>query len=475
MATKNKPRIVSGHIDYKVAKHLSPVWVSNKYTQNDYDYMEQVWAGSLAGKALDTKIGFVIGGGFKPVLRLKHERGLDELAIKNKLAKYDELVDKLVEIDNQPNLNLKQTIKDATRMAKVFGRCAIVFEPVSELGNDEVGQIPTSLKIIHPKDLGTVDIDQETWQVLQVQNYVSKSQTKAHDMIYIVNMPNSPIYKSMHYGFSELQRVIGSSRALTRIIEYDMPEIAQAMWAGYKMIIVNTEGRGTPTSVLNTVLDGLKPGAFNAIAAKPEDINVIDMDLQPKVVELTQLVDLYERLIIGNFAVPGPLLGREEESNMATLFGKIRLFEAGPVAEDREWLGEILAKQWYERNLKILGGEEILNDVYISVEFEPLILESWQDTLESVQRVKNLFPAMPDNVLLDLSRLSQYKDDLADNKEEFDQKEREKLQLQFGNQGVVNELKKLNAVKSKTASVDNNHKTVEYLAKIVKLLENESK
>ena len=51
-------------------------------------------------------------------------------------------------------------------------------------------------------------------------------------MVYFVNRPDSPKRRTMWYGYSDLQRVVGAARAWRRIIEFDMPEITTSAWAG---------------------------------------------------------------------------------------------------------------------------------------------------------------------------------------------------------------------------------------------------
>ncbi len=89
--------------------------------------------------------------------------------------------------------------------------------------------------------------------------------------------------------------------------------------------------------MLNALVNNIKAGAFNAIAARKEDIEFRKLDLEPKVQELVQLIDAYERLIIVNSTVPSALLGREEDQNMATLKGKIEFFMNGVIRSKREY------------------------------------------------------------------------------------------------------------------------------------------
>ena len=132
--------------------------------------------------------------------------------------------------------------------------------------------------------------------------------------------------------------------------------------------------------------------------------------------------DSYERIIIGNFAVPSALLGREEDQNRATLIGKIQFFVQGVVRARREWISDLVSQQWYERNLRKMGMGDILEKVRVRAEFEPIVIESWFDLVDSVLRVKGIFPNMSDDQLLELLNLEEFKTELAQNpREDIDQ------------------------------------------------------
>jgi len=165
---------------------------------------------------------------------------------------------------------------------------------------------------------------------------------------------------------------------------------------------------------MNTLLNSLKSGAFNAVSVDANDeIEYKEMDLKPKIQEMVQLADFYERIIIGNFAVPSALLGREEDQNRATLIGKIQFFLSGVVKSRRDWISDQISKQWYERNMIKMGMADLLQTVRVKAEFDSIIVESWFDLVDAVLRVKGIFPDMPDDQLLELLNLEEYKSELA--------------------------------------------------------------
>ena len=397
---------------------------TNPYDANDYEEQETAWRKTLAGTVLDKKMEFVVGGGVKPVFELKNTENVDEEAEKKALEKYDKLKGKLEAIDKDKGITFKQKLISAAVSAKVYGRCVLAFDPTTEEKKQDKDGVeepvfvqPTTLKIIHAQDLGEPDIDEKTGEVIGVAlSHGDAGIIEEHQMIYFENNRDNPIHGSIGYGYSEMDRIIGSSKALRRLIEFDAPEIAESMWAGYGMFLVDTEGlsESDAKARLNTLLDSLKPGAFNAITAKKDQIEFIPINLEAKVSEIVNLVDMYERLTVGNFGVPSPLIGREEESNMATLFGKIRLFINGPVQADREWLGTIIAEQWYKRLIGLIDPEA-LDVINVKAEFEPIVIEEWADMINALNVLKVTIPTFPDEALLRLAGLDEFKGDLEDN------------------------------------------------------------
>jgi len=393
------------------AKNLI-TFTNPKYSDQELEYFEEAWSTTIAGTAIDKKMEFVLGGGVKPTFELIEDMGLDDEQKAKELEKYNDILDELIQFDEKLDFNKK--LFDGAVMAKVFGRCVMTWEEGAK-------KLPKAIKIIHPRDTGRVILNQENWDIETVTTHNPSAQLTPEEMVYLVNKPDSPIRKNMWFGFSELQRVVGAARAYRRIVEFDIPEIATTMWAGYGMFLVKKMGKNQADSVadLNAILNSLKPGAFNAVSVEETDeIEYKELDLNPKVGEMVQLGEFYKNLLISNQQIPTALLGDEADQNRATLLGKIRFFIEGPVEADRTWLAKIIGPEWYERNLVKMGHKDILTIVRVKPEFDPIFVESWQDQIEGVQMLKGLFPSMPDEVLLQLLKLEEFTNELASSTKE---------------------------------------------------------
>ena len=420
------------------AKATSHLMTYNQPTYSDaeLEYFEDAWATTPAGLALDKRMEFVLLGGVRPVFELKEEDDkLSEEEKKNKLKKYDKELQSLIDFDELMNFN--QVLLDAATMAKVFGRSVILFET---LVDDKSKGLPKHLKLVHSRNINWVRIDEESWGIKDVKIMIPSITAKPDEMIYITNKPDSPIRHSKWFGYSEMQRIAGAARAYRRIIEFDMPEIAQTMWAGSIMFLIKKMGRSKANAQTdaNNILNSIKAGTYNAVEVDAlDEIKMEKLDLDPKIAELVTLSNFYRNEMIGNSQTPNALLGSEQEPNRATLIGKIRFFIEGPVQADRDWLGSIVGKQWYEPNLKKLNYENILDEVRVKAEFEPIIIEAWDDKVEAIAKLKALLPSNNDEQILELLGLEELTNEVIKNAKGEDEKA----------EGFKNEIKETKEVK----------------------------
>ena len=402
--TKSNSKYASASKRMSTNDHLY-MYSNPAYTDQELEQFEDVWGSSVCGAVIDKLVEYTFGGGITPVFELKDETGMDDEQKKNELKNYEAELKELKDFDKK--MGFENKLKDAVTMAIVFGRCVMAYEGKG---------LPRAIKTIHPRDLGRIFIDQKDWSLEKVITTFPSDELIPEEMIYLVNRPDSPRRRTMWYGYSEVQRIVGAARAWRRIVEYDMPEIATSMWAGYGTFMVKKMGRSKADAEndMNTLLSSLKAGAFNAVSIDANDeIEFQKLDLDPKVRELVEMASFYERIIIGNFAVPSALLGREEDQNRATLIGKIQFFLSGVIKARREWVSEMVSKQWYERNMIKMGMVDLLDKVEVKAEFENIVVESWFDLVDSVLRIKGIFPDMPDDQLLELLNLEEYKSELA--------------------------------------------------------------
>ena len=215
------------------------------------------------------------------------------------------------------------------------------------------------------------------------------------------------MYRNMWYGYSDMQRVAGQATALREITEFDIIEIVKSMFAGYGIILVDQEHIPDDEKVddLNTIMRNLKPGTFSAMTKQGDKgVEFQQFHFQTDLNGITGLIMQMERMIIGHSQVPGAFLGREDEQNMATLYGKTRSFFHGPVRDDRNWIGDMLSVQWYENNLKHIDPDA-LKEIKVKVKFENLPVDAWLGIIGELVQLRQLFPSLPETEILRLAEL----------------------------------------------------------------------
>lgn len=95
-------------------------------------------------------------------------------------------------------------------------------------------------------------------------------------MIYVENGSNNPVYNALHYGFSEMQSMIGASRSLRQMIEVNFPTITKHIWAGIGFMFIRPEGT-TETekqSELDQINSVVRVGRMNDLMIDPNDVRV---------------------------------------------------------------------------------------------------------------------------------------------------------------------------------------------------------
>lgn len=385
-------------------EEFQPIVSTNPYNDFDYSYFEQAWA--YAGKSLDILMDYTFAKGIKPTLELIDNKNKKQEQVAKELEPYQHIIDEMIKIDTKPSIKFNDKLKSGRKMSKVFGRGMIAADP-------DMQRVPKALKIIHPRDLGRVYPRKMDWSVSSVDVNLSstvKDNYKDEDMIYIVNDPDNPIRRNIGYGFSDFHRIVGASRSLQRFVEADSPEIVETMWANYGIVVLRPQSN-SPQSDLTEIVGGLQPGQWNVVSANPEDVVIHQPSLDPKVEKLIELMKFFQQMIIGNFQVPASLLGKEEEQTFATLLGRLRAFLAGAVAQERMFCASLAETKWYNRILA-LQFPEAVGKVRIKAEFEPIIIESWIDNVEAMERLDKVVPKMPLAMKLDLLNLGKYQDEI---------------------------------------------------------------
>ncbi|MCH9657199.1 hypothetical protein K0U27_00655 [archaeon] len=397
--------------DRSKSKTFFPKFFMNPYQDLDYMVLQDIYANSIAGRIIDRKEELKFGQGIKPVLKLRDPKSIgDEDAQQKEIDDNHEIIDTLLAIDEalgdpddaiDPFLDddINSKFQALSKNSAVFGRAMIIKEfqrPLVLADGRSFTGIPNVLKVIHPRDIGIVEIDQASWKLKSVNVRFTGRNVSPAEMIYLEQGSNNPVYNALHYGFSEMQSMIGASRTLRQIIEVDFPTIAKHVWAGIGFMFVKPEGttESEKQSELDQINSVARAGRLNSLMINPEDVRTDFQDFNPKINEMVQLCDFLIRYNIAQIGMPQALFAQEKDSNRSTLVQKVRFFLDGGLKNQQRHTAQQIAKQWYMPNFKAVYGKdsEIFKKFKIEAEFEPLKLEAFDDAVDAVIKLNKEFP-----------------------------------------------------------------------------------
>lgn len=442
-------------------KIIWPKYYQNPYQYQDFIYLQDIYANTIAGRILDAETYFMLANGVYPKIRVKNEDQFESDEAKRKfLDEHQWMVDVLEEIDKNvstssqptafgeetdngiPNIGPMGTAKDEDTatydttlqkkwksicvMALTFGRACII-PRIDEKDNKvtvmedkkEVTykNIPKIILPIHTRDMGFNYVDYLTHRLLGIQLNNSNWILRPDEMILWENKPDNPVYGSKYYGMSEMQSMMGSARTVRQIIEVDLPLIAKTRWSGMYWIVFKRkfEDVGTSDAEATAILANIELNGINiSMEDNPEDdFKLHKIDLDPKIADLLQVVKDMIQYMQGQVGLPQGILYGEQDLNRDTLSKKISTWDKSYIKDKRKWFLEPVSEQWYKRLAKTLEKQsekwkEALKEIEVYADVEPLRLEDLQNQIQVLMMMENLTGAWTDEAraeFLDMEKL----------------------------------------------------------------------
>lgn len=419
-----------------------PKYYQNPYQYQDYVYLQDIYANTIAGRIFDVVVHFALARGIKPKLKVRNEEQYDTPEAKQKTLKEHKWVtDALEEIDRNvststaptsfaqedPNkgriesigpygtaespdtpvydTSLQRKWQAAMILGLMFGRDCIVprIDPDDNEvkvtnGNkeDTYKNIPKIMLVIHPRDMGFNYVDYRTHRLLGLQLNNSNWILKPNEMIFWEWKPDNPVYGSKFYGMSAAQSMMGSARTLRRIIEVDFPLIAKTRWSGMYWLVFKRKGESVGTSdlELTKILANIELNGINATLEEnpKDDFMLHKIDLDPKIEGLLQTVKDFIQYMMSQVGMPQGLLYGEADLNRDTLSKKIAVWTKGQLKSYRDWFLEGVTNMWYRRMTKTLEEQsdtwkKVMKEFEIIADVEEFRLE---DVLEQVEYISKL-------------------------------------------------------------------------------------
>ena len=388
-------------------KIIWPKYYQNPYQYQDYVYLQDIYANTIAGRIFDVIGFFALANGIKPKLRVRNESAFKDDEEKQKaLQDHKWMTDTIEEIERNVSTSSNpkafgkgpsntgneypigpiataespSTPTYDTPLQKkwfaafinemMFGR-EIIVPRVDEQDNkvkvmedgkeEEYKNIPKIMLVIHPRDIGFNYVDYMTHRLLGIQLNNSNWILRPDEMIFWEWMPDNPVYGSKFYGMSGAQSMMGSARTLRRIIEVDFPLIAKTRWSGMYWLVFKRKGEQTGTSdeELRRILSNIELNGINATLEDDpkEDFMLHKIDLDPKIAELLQTVKDLIQYMMSQVGMPQGLLYGEQDLNRDTLKSKISSWTKGSLKKFRMPFLDTITAQWYNRLCKTLEDQ----------------------------------------------------------------------------------------------------------------------
>lgn len=281
---------------------------------------------------------------------------LSEKEIKEKVEtlKNNEKIKKIIQkfgtLDK--NVGLPTKLKVLAKQSWIFGRNLIIV-----LFEDEEFTKIKELKTINSRRLGDPILNEE--EDLKFEGVVVDGEGLSKDsMIYATYDESEYSPHTAHFGYPPLETVMHVAEAHNIAIEEDIKEIMKSAWLPSILLPIDTTNlkETDKNTRVTTIIDGINPGKIIGVSSDVQE--PIMLDLKPDFNGVVAMVDSQEIKIYNAFQVPLFLVKSDEIANRATANKSAQLFLDGIVADDQQWMEDLLGEQWYDPLLR----EELQDD-----------------------------------------------------------------------------------------------------------------
>lgn len=369
----------------------------------DYLVIQALMRSTFIGPLLENITKFEVGTGFKPELELINP-DKDEEKNAKEIESNQEIIDNLIGIDNQLNRDDDRDL-DASFIEKIsalitvkngFNRGALIFgydKPVKVNGKI-YKEIPSSMKFAHPRDLGIIEADPETWRLKSVQWRNAYYMVPAKDMIYLWNpLITAKTRNAWLYGDSMCTPMLDAARVIRKNIGVNFNAMAEATWSGLFLMAIKPDGQSIQEKQeeYSQVVRNMVRGGPNVLLEDPDNVKFQNVDFNPKVKEFQDLTEAMLRYCVATTGLPQSMFYDESQSNRATMIGKIQLARDTVINPMREVDGRMICQQWYQRWFRLIYKDkpDIIEKFRIKIVFEDLRIEEWFDKVEAVNAIES--------------------------------------------------------------------------------------
>ncbi len=385
---------------------MRPRYYHNPLQYFDHVLLSDQYVNGFPGNVIDTYADFIMPKSLKPVLRLHNPENVGTKEEQQKMIKENQDIISTIEgvdnwysdlgahaTDSFMDIPLQMKWKAQIINFLTFGRDALVYEnwdhidPVTVNGKEYKG-LPNVTKLLHPIDMGMLEIDEYSWKLGGMYVHNDRSFVQSKQMLYMVNQYQSPFIGSMLYGYSKIQRAIDPGRLLRRILAQNYQQYIRSSYAGMGMFMFDSTGypEDVRTKIRTALKNSWKAGELGVIDyANIKDLKFEAMNINADIGGLQSLQEQLIKVIIGVMGVPQSLIFDEAAATRATLVGRIVSFINNQITTLRQSITSQISAQWYNPVYRtIYEKDDRLNTFYIDCEFEEQELET---KLEKVARL----------------------------------------------------------------------------------------
>lgn len=386
-----------------------PIYFQNPLQSYDYMVYESLVKNTLLGPVMRTLVKFIMGTGFRPELELRmpsNDAKADAKLVKDgeeiisKLNLVDRAVSEKADTDGI-DISFERKMTNMIQNMLIYNRSCGVFvydtkNPI-EIDGKKYPQLPVNIVDFHPRDMGLVKISPTSHKMTDLQINQITGFVSTDEMIYLWNSEyGGPIWNSKYYGGSMMMPMIDPARIIQSQMASILPAISDNMATGLYHIFVEPQG-GTETQKLEeyrSITENVEFGTSNVFMIDPERVKYENVNFDPKIGELIELFNMLVKYILAAANVPQIGMFDEAAANHATAVEKIQLTISTVINPMREWIGEEIARQWYNRIYKVLysDNEELLKRFRIKVVFDDLQIETLSERAESLETVERRAP-----------------------------------------------------------------------------------
>jgi len=422
---------------------LLPRYYHNPLQYYDHILLADAYVNSFQGTVIDAYTDFIMPKTLKPVLKLRNPKKHGDSQAQQKLIeKHQDIIYKLTQVDDwysdmgpeeiDPYMDMPLQIKFKALITQhlTFGRCAFVYEhwehlPHVTVDGIEYKDIPNAIKLLHPIDMGMIELDEYTWKLGGMYIYNQPAFVPSIDMLYLVNRYASPLIGSFYYGFAMGQRSIDPVRVYRRILAQNYQQFIRSSHSGMGAFVFDSTGYDEETrkKIRTTIINSYKSGEIAVIDyANIKDFDFKEMKINADIQGLVTVQEAMVKIMIGVTGMPQSLIYGEGDANRSTLVGRIVSFINNQIQQLRSSIGAQIASQHYMPNFRTLyKGQKELDLFYIDVEFEEAELETRSEKVERLLNEMELFPYKPEHIgeeLGDKDYMTNIDDDAIKQKQE---------------------------------------------------------